>query len=454
MSSMSEGEDALPPEGYVAAAVVLFLIGFFGISSNLIVIILFLREKQLWTPLNIILLNLVVSDFCVGLMGNPFPLISAIYHYWIFGTTWCQAYGFFMSLLGINAITTLTVLAFERYLMIARPFCAHRLTTRTGAFWLIGACWVHSLVVTVPPLVGWGEYVNESANISCSVNWERQDVNNTSYIVFLFVFGLFVPVIVITVSYVGIVRTMRRNIRGMRQVTRAERRVVYMVGLMIVAFLIAWTPYAVLSMLVAIWGRNDLVSPGLSVIPAIVAKSSICYNPIIYVALNTQFRPAWNRLLGRKNSDNGSMEAGNTNGSPTTYPSIMNADSSFLRRPPGGGAVFLHLKSGAALKTLSRKMKELSDRKFQRNPPSPPPAPLHITPLPLALACDNHNTFGSVGLELLGSEGRPARLVESGSWPKILVITNSFRAEEIAPDSAHKGPRDHLRRSQSLDETS
>ncbi|CAH0386032.1 unnamed protein product [Bemisia tabaci] len=185
-------------------------------------------------------------------------------------------------------------------------------------------------------------------------------------------------------------------------------------------------------------------------------RKTVTVVDVIY-ALRRQgrtFRPAWNRLLGRKNSDNGSMEAGNTNGSPTTYPSIMNADSSFLRRPPGGGAVFLHLKSGAALKTLSRKMKELSDRKFQRNPPSPPPAPLHITPLPLALACDNHNTFGSVGLELLGSEGRPARLVESGSWPKILVITNSFRAEEIAPDSAHKGPRDHLRRSQSLDETS
>lgn len=50
--------------------------------------------------MNIILLNLVCSDFSVSIIGNPFTLISALNHGWMFGDTVCAAYGFFMSLLG------------------------------------------------------------------------------------------------------------------------------------------------------------------------------------------------------------------------------------------------------------------------------------------------------------------------------------------------------------------
>ena len=50
--------------------------------------------------MNIILSNLVCSDFSVSILGNPFTLISAVAHGWWFGDTVCVAYGFFMSLLG------------------------------------------------------------------------------------------------------------------------------------------------------------------------------------------------------------------------------------------------------------------------------------------------------------------------------------------------------------------
>lgn len=45
-------------------------------------------------------MNLVCSDFSVSILGNPFTLISALHHRWIFGKTMCVIYGFFMTLLG------------------------------------------------------------------------------------------------------------------------------------------------------------------------------------------------------------------------------------------------------------------------------------------------------------------------------------------------------------------
>lgn len=60
-----------------------------------------------------------------------------------------------------------------------------------------------------------------------------------------------------------------------------------MVGVMIVAFIVAWTPYATLALVIQ-FGDASNITPGLAVMPALVAKSSICYNPVIYVGLNTQ----------------------------------------------------------------------------------------------------------------------------------------------------------------------
>jgi hypothetical protein len=66
--------------------------------------------------------------------------------------------------LGITSITTLTVLAFERYLIIAQPLYSNHLNFRNVTYLLV-SIWLYSLTLTTPPLLGWGEYVNEAANI-------------------------------------------------------------------------------------------------------------------------------------------------------------------------------------------------------------------------------------------------------------------------------------------------
>lgn len=111
-----------------------------------------------------IILNLVLTDFLMSILGNPWTFMSAVNKKWIFGRIGCVLYGFTMSLLGITSITTLTVLAFERYLMIARPFRNNTLSF--GRIKLtVALIWGYALALTVPPLFGWGEYVPEAANI-------------------------------------------------------------------------------------------------------------------------------------------------------------------------------------------------------------------------------------------------------------------------------------------------
>lgn len=76
------------------------------------------------------------------------------------------------------------------------------------------------------------------------------------------------------------------------RVTKAESRVAMMIAVMIFAFFVAWTPYAVLALLIQF--TDIYISPALAIVPALVAKSSICYNPVIYVGLNTQVSAVYN----------------------------------------------------------------------------------------------------------------------------------------------------------------
>lgn len=60
-----------------------------------------------------------------------------------------------------------------------------------------------------------------------------------------------------------------------------------MVVVMIVAFMVGWTPYAAFSILVTAHPTIEL-DPRLAAIPAFFSKTAAVYNPIIYVFMNKQ----------------------------------------------------------------------------------------------------------------------------------------------------------------------
>ncbi|XP_076395609.1 green-sensitive opsin isoform X2 [Megachile rotundata] len=277
---------------------------------NLLVGLVIVKDAQiLWTPVNVILVNLIVGDFMVAALGNPVAMVSAITGGWYWGYKVCLWYAWFMSTLGFASIGNLTVMAVERWLLVAKPMNA--LSIRHAV--ILGFfVWVYALCLSVPPLFGWGSYGPEAGNVSCSVSWEIHDpvTKSDSYIGFIFTFGLVIPVLVITTSYVAIVLTLRKVRKRAGASGRREAKITKMVALMITAFLLAWSPYAALALAAQYFDAKP--SASVAVLPALLAKSSICYNPIIYAGLNSQFprslkkifdvRPARSSVPGSQNT--------------------------------------------------------------------------------------------------------------------------------------------------------
>ncbi|XP_029679539.1 rhodopsin-like [Formica exsecta] len=288
------GEQGLP-DIYIFAAIVLGIIGFFGFILNLLVILTIVKEANvLWTPNNVILANMVVGDFLVAALGNPVAMMSAIAGAWYWNHDVCLWYAWFMTTMGFASIGNLTVMAIERFLLVK---CPMRMLSIRHAYALALLVWIYALSLSLPPFFNWGKYGPEAGNISCSVSWELHDpeTHNDTYIGFLFIFGFFLPLTIIISSYYGIIRNLKKMRKRIGQNNKREKKVTMMVYLMILAFLIAWLPYAILALAVQYFYVQT--SHIVAVLPALLAKSSICYNPIIYASLNVQFCHTWKKIF-------------------------------------------------------------------------------------------------------------------------------------------------------------
>lgn len=90
------GSAKLSPAGFV----VLGFIMTFGFLNNFIVLLLFCKFKKLRTPVNMLLLNISVSDMLVCLFGTTLSFASSIRGKWLLGRSGCSWYGFINSCFG------------------------------------------------------------------------------------------------------------------------------------------------------------------------------------------------------------------------------------------------------------------------------------------------------------------------------------------------------------------
>ena len=87
-------------------------------------------------------------------------------------------------------------------------------------------------------------------------------------------------------------------------VSRAEFRVNFILAVMVIGYLVAWLPYMLVAIFKIYTALKDHAAPLANMksmalyAPALLAKSSIIYNPIIYSVFNTQVMSACVLNLG------------------------------------------------------------------------------------------------------------------------------------------------------------
>lgn len=99
-SPASQSPGGLSRTGHTVVAVCLGFILVAGTLSNFLVLLIFVKFRSLWTPINFILLNISLSDVLVCVFGTPFSFAASVHGRWLIGERGCKWYGFANSLFG------------------------------------------------------------------------------------------------------------------------------------------------------------------------------------------------------------------------------------------------------------------------------------------------------------------------------------------------------------------
>ncbi|XP_034563210.1 melanopsin-A-like [Notolabrus celidotus] len=300
----------VPDHAHYTIGVVILFVGITGMLGNFLVMYAFCRSRSLRTPSNIFIINLAVTDFLMCLTQTPVFFITSMHKRWIFGKKGCELYAFCGALFGICSMMTLMVIAVDRYMVITRPLASLGVMSRRKALSIVAAAWVYSMGWSLPPFFGWSAYVPEGLMTSCSWDYMTFTPSVRSYTMLLFTFVFFIPLSIIIFSYCCIFRAIRHTTRAITKINsqgtrdsakrvhkmRSEWKMAKIALIVILLFVVSWAPYSCAA-LTAFAGYANLLTPYMNSVPAVIAKASAIYNPIIYAITHPKYRSAISRYV-------------------------------------------------------------------------------------------------------------------------------------------------------------
>ncbi|XP_010213263.1 PREDICTED: melanopsin-like [Tinamus guttatus] len=291
----------IPDHALYTVGTCVLVIGTIGIIGNLLVLYAFYSNKKLRTPQNYFIMNLAVSDFLMSASQAPVCFVNSLHREWILGDIGCDLYAFCGALFGITSMMTLLAISVDRYLVITRPLRSLQWSSKRRTAQIIALIWLYSLAWSVAPLLGWSSYVPEGLMISCTWDYVTYSPANRSYTMILCCCVFFIPLVIIFHCYLFMFLAIRSTGRDVQKLGSCNRKsylsqsmknewkLAKIAFVAIVVFVLSWSPYACVT-LIAWAGHSNILTPYSKSVPAVIAKASAIYNPIIYAIIHPRYR--------------------------------------------------------------------------------------------------------------------------------------------------------------------
>ena len=287
---------AVPIWYFTSMCICITSFGINGMLLNGLVIRSFISNPILHAPYNLIVLNLIFSEIILSSLGLGMDFQALIQNGWVLGNELCVVSGALVTTAAFASSATICALSVFRYGSIFHygNFEENVPSVRAAMKVIVGV-WMYAMALSLPPLFGWGRYTpDQSGLLGCSVDWHSREVDQ-GYIMYLLIMGFGTPSIIIPISSImtcidgGVLSNpcVSYNTHNL-SANRTERRNIFLVVAMNLAYFMCWSPYAV-SCFVNLFVSKIMPGTMLAMIPPIAMKMSVCFNPLLYVASNPQF---------------------------------------------------------------------------------------------------------------------------------------------------------------------
>jgi hypothetical protein len=260
------------------------------------------------TVTNFYLINLAIVDF-LFLLCIPFVITTIILRRWIFGLILCKMYFSIVYICQFNAAFIICILSFDRWLAVRFPLKIKSYRNLFIARLIIFFSWLLAVLFTLPMTLKATEeeqYLtknNSNGTImivirSCYLDWPNTwksfFFENLSplkaFQLYSFTFNYLIPVSLTIMFYIQVLRKINsKKLVHSKNRVKSYRKITRMVLAVIGCYVVCWTPFWLLQMVLTIVGHNDLVTI-LSNLTQLVAYLNSALNPILYSYLSENFR--------------------------------------------------------------------------------------------------------------------------------------------------------------------
>ena len=231
------------------------IVSVFIIISNILNICILTRKCHIPKISRMFLVNLSISDLCVGLFSCLPTLYSAVTEYWPYGAVWCQIAGIFHGTSCAISIWSISMVSIDRYLAICKPMTYATWKSTRKAFIVILCLWTVAFVSFIAPLLTKSDFIyyqfDKNENM-CGLYWE--------YKWFCILTGVYIPILsggLLVFTNFKIIKTIIKRKHDLHKSdgrSSAHRRGISAVKLLVTTssiYFLAWGPYVVAVLLMS-----------------------------------------------------------------------------------------------------------------------------------------------------------------------------------------------------------
>ncbi|XP_071790399.1 neuropeptides capa receptor-like [Asterias amurensis] len=315
-----------PPADDIIITIILPILMGLGIISNSTFLLIIFRIPKMRSDTNIILAHLAISDLL-------FLATSVLLYMWSYYTSiviynqpykssaGCVIHAGMTNTGYFAAILLVTLVSFERYLAMCHPMKHLKIRGRKRTNRLVAICWVVGIVISALTVPLWADYQTDMC-----LRWPENDTYQgfpstmsfcsplAPWIIHVVIPLLNLPWTILMVAnvfmFVGIVRALHNRVGANvveddQKAQQVRNQVAKMLVVNGIIFFICHIPYRVFSFswwicyVAQIPNPLDLVfgntlQKWLVALPQLI---NTCINPLIYGAMNSQYRLAFKQVF-------------------------------------------------------------------------------------------------------------------------------------------------------------
>lgn len=288
----NEGHPAVNATVLIPLSVTWAVLGFISTLLNIIVCLIVMIEKRLWTITNAFVVSLSVADLLVAAALIP------IFIYENFSMTYEPITGYVIAFLLLASIFNIGAVTYERYVALTRPLGYRVTMNSTRVAVIISLCWAVPFCISILPLAWHADPTTK--------------YHRVYMIVTVFGFVLF-PCLVMIWIYIRLLRVVRRFIlRNRRRSTWGNRtgeragnedKAVIVFAMIFGMFLLSWMPLIYIN-ICEIFDQLQLITAPVLYVSFYTLLLNTITDPLIYAFLKKDFSETLKRRwIKRRNSN-------------------------------------------------------------------------------------------------------------------------------------------------------